>query len=289
MSSEAHSEPFLTAASARWRRSRARQRLRVFRRAALSSFSSSLTRRIVFLNLGGLLVLVVAFLLLNQFRADIIAARTQSLKTQAGIIAAAIAASATVDTDTITVDPEKLLQLAPNENAERQNDDEDSIEFSINPERVGPVLHRLVTPTRTRARIYDLDGLLLLDSSTLSVRGPALRAEASAETDLPWWRKAWSDLRQSFTPAKKRRAAEEWATNGKSMPEVAAAFDGRDRIGGAASTPRTRRSSRSRRRSNAQAARSAARCFSPPRAATSIRSSRRSAGRCCASSWCWRR
>ncbi len=226
MSSEAHSEPFLTAASARWRRSRARQRLRAFRRAALSSFSSSLTRRIVFLNLGGLLVLVVAFLLLNQFRADIIAARTQSLKTQAGIISAAIAASATVETDTITVDPEKLLQLAPNENAEPQKDDEDSIEFSINPERVGPVLHRLVTPTRTRARIYDLDGLLLLDSSTLSVRGPALRSEANAETP-PWWQRAWSDLRQSFTPAKKRRAAEEWATNGKSMPEVAAAFAGR--------------------------------------------------------------
>jgi two-component system sensor histidine kinase ChvG len=226
MSSEAHSEPFLTAASARWRRSRARQRLRVFRRAALSSFSSSLTRRIVFLNLGGLLVLVVAFLLLNQFRADIIAARTQSLKTQAGIIAAAIAASATVDTDTITVDPEKLLQLAPNENAEPQKDDESSIEFSINPERVGPLLHRLVTPTRTRARIYDLDGLPLLDSSTLSVRGSALRAAASADSP-PWWQKAWSDLRQSFTPAKKRRAAEEWATNGKSMPEVAAALAGR--------------------------------------------------------------
>jgi two-component system sensor histidine kinase ChvG len=119
-----------------------------------------------------------------------------------------------------------LLQLAPNENAEPQKDDEDSIEFSINPERVGPVLHRLVTPTRTRARIYDLDGLLLLDSSTLSVRGPALRSEANVETP-PWWQRVWSDLRQSLTPAKKRRAAEEWATNGKSMPEVAAAFAGR--------------------------------------------------------------
>ncbi len=225
MSSEAHSEPFLTAASARWRRSRARQRLRVFWRAALSSFSSSLTRRIVFLNLGGLLVLVVAFLLLNQFRADIIAARTQSLKTQAGIISAAIAASATVETDTITVDPEKLLQIAPNENAERQKDDEDAIEFSINPERVGPVLHRLVTPTRTRARIYDRDGLLLLDSSPLSVRGSAPRAAASVENP-PWWRQIWSDLRRSFTPAKKRRAAEEWATDGKSMPEVAGALAG---------------------------------------------------------------
>lgn len=226
MSSEAHSEPFLSAVSARWRRSRARQRLRAFRRAAVSSFSSSLTRRIVFLNLGGLLVLVVAFLLLNQFRADIIAARTQSLKTQAGIISAAIAASATVETDTITVDPEKLLQLAPSENAERQKDNEDSIEFSINPERVGPVLHRLVTPTHTRARIYDLDGLLLLDSSTLSLRGPSVRSEANVKV-LPWWKEAWLELRRSMTPTKKRRAIDEWATNGKSMPEVAAALAGR--------------------------------------------------------------
>ncbi len=227
MSSEAHSEPFLTAASARWRRSRARQKLRFFRRALSSSFSSSLTRRIVFLNLGGLLVLVVAFLLLNQFRADIIAARTQSLKTQAGIISAAIAASATVETDTITVDPEKLLQLAPAENADKQQkDDEDSIEFSINPERVGPLLHRLVTPTHTRARIYDLDGLLLLDSSTLSIRGPMVRGGEAGAADVPWWKRLWLDVSREFTPAKKRRAIEEWATNGKSMPEVAAALAG---------------------------------------------------------------
>jgi two-component system, OmpR family, sensor histidine kinase ChvG len=226
MSSETRSELFFSTASARWRRSRVRQRLRIFRRAALSGFSSSLTRRIVFLNLGGLLVLVVAFLLLNQFRADIIAARTQSLKTQAGIISAAIAASATVETDVITIDPENLLRIAPSENTERQKDNEDSIEFSINPERVGPMLHRLVTPTRTRARIYDLDGLLLLDSSMLSLRGPPLRSEASDDS-LPWWKKAWVDLRQSLTPAKKRHPVEEWATNGKSMPEVAAAFAGR--------------------------------------------------------------
>ena len=80
-------------------------------------FSSSLTRRIVVLNLGGLVVLAVGFLLLNQFRADIIAARMQSLTTQADIISAAIAASAAVDTDTITIDPEKLLQLAPGQSA----------------------------------------------------------------------------------------------------------------------------------------------------------------------------
>jgi len=130
MSTEAHSDPIFASASARWRKALARLRVRSLWRAFASVFSSSLTRRIVALNLGGLLVLVIAFLLLNQFRADIIDARTQSLKTQAGIIAAAIAASAAVETDTITIDPEKLLQLAPSENATPAPSEEDSIEFS---------------------------------------------------------------------------------------------------------------------------------------------------------------
>ena len=134
-------------------------------------FSSSLTRRIVVLNLGGLVVLMGGFLLLNQFRADIIEARMQSLTTQADIISAAIAASAGVETDTITIDPDKLLQLAPGQSSGPIPSDEDAIEFSINPERVGPVLHRLVTPTHTRARIFDRDGRLLLDSRALSARG----------------------------------------------------------------------------------------------------------------------
>ena len=93
MSTDANSIPFLASASARWRKSHVRLRARILWRAVVSPFSSSLTRRIVVLNLGGLGVLVVGFLLLNQFRADIIEARTQSLTTLAGIIAAAIAAS----------------------------------------------------------------------------------------------------------------------------------------------------------------------------------------------------
>ena len=79
--------------------SRARRWLRLRARAAwrflTARFSSSLTRRIVVLNLGGLVVLVVGFLLMDQFRADLIEARVQSLTIQADIIAAAISASAT--------------------------------------------------------------------------------------------------------------------------------------------------------------------------------------------------
>ncbi len=39
------------------------------------------------------------------------------------------------------------------------------------------MLHRLVTPTHTRARIYDRDGLLLLDSRSLSAHGAVVRSD----------------------------------------------------------------------------------------------------------------
>ena len=76
---------------------------------------SSLTRRIVSLNLAGLIALVASILYLSQFRAGLIDARAQSLLVQAEIIAGAIAASATVDTNTITIDPDRLLDLKPGE------------------------------------------------------------------------------------------------------------------------------------------------------------------------------
>ena len=229
MSSEAHSEPSWAYLSARWRKSRWRLRTRWLRRSIEARFSSSLTRRIVTLNLGGLIALVIGFLWLNQFRADIIAARTESLQTQAGIIAAAIAASAAVETDTITLDPDKLLQSAPGSNPALTPNDEDSIEFSINPERVGPVLHRLVTPTHTRAQIYDRDGLLLLDSQTLSARTAVARADSNsaANEDMSALQRLWAAVRNFFAHAKAQRGVGNWAANGKSIPEVADALAGK--------------------------------------------------------------
>ena len=128
---------------------------------------SSLTRRIIFLNVTGLLALVIGILYLSQFRAGLIDARVQSLLVQGEIIAGAIAASATADSDTITIDPERLLELAPGESYDPSEESLSGLDFPINPERVAPVLRRLVSPTNTRARIYDRDGGLILDSRNL--------------------------------------------------------------------------------------------------------------------------
>ncbi|HEY3640140.1 MAG TPA: sensor histidine kinase [Xanthobacteraceae bacterium] len=128
---------------------------------------SSLTRRIIFLNVTGLLALVIGILYLSQFRAGLIDARVQSLLVQGEIIAGAIAASATVDSDAITIDPERLLELAPGESYDPTEESLSGLDFPVNPERVAPVLRRLVSPTNTRARIYDRDGGLILDSRNL--------------------------------------------------------------------------------------------------------------------------
>jgi two-component system, OmpR family, sensor histidine kinase ChvG len=137
---------------------------------------SSLTRRIVSLNIAGLLALVASILYLSQFRAGLIDARAQSLLVQAEIIAGAIAASATVETNTITIDPDRLQDLKPGETYGAP-DEFSGLDFPINPERVAPVLRRLISPTKTRARIYDRDGVLILDSRSLYGRGDVLRFE----------------------------------------------------------------------------------------------------------------
>ena len=55
-------------------------RLKHFGRMIVQRASSSLTRRIVVLNLAGLVALLVGFLYLNQFREGLIEARVQSLR-----------------------------------------------------------------------------------------------------------------------------------------------------------------------------------------------------------------
>ncbi|MBA4269649.1 MAG: histidine kinase [Methylobacterium sp.] len=206
------------------------RRLAAFARRSLRAISSgaasSLTRRIVVLNLGGLVALLVGFLYLNQFRESLIESRVQSLLTQGEIIAGAIAASATVETDAITIDPDRLLQLQAGESAGIA---EDPLDFSINPEKVAPLLRRLVTPTKTRARIYDRDGLLTLDSRSLYSRGDVLRLDlprVSQPDEAPLMERTWNLFRNRLGRADVPAYDDFENANGRSYPEVARALNG---------------------------------------------------------------
>ncbi|KIP99414.1 histidine kinase [Agrobacterium tumefaciens] len=148
--------------------------LTIVRRIFGNAVFSSLTRRILFFNVAATVVLVGGILYLNQFREGLIDARVESLLTQGEVIAGAISASASVDTNSITINPEKLLELQAGQSITPVPNDED-LSFPINPERVAPVLRRLISPTRTRARLFDADANILLDSRHLYSRGQVLR------------------------------------------------------------------------------------------------------------------
>ncbi|MCB1461068.1 MAG: sensor histidine kinase [Nitratireductor sp.] len=138
-------------------------------------FFSSLTRRIIYLNLAALIILLSAILYLNQFREGLIDARVQSLLIQGRIIAGAIASSATVETDSIMIDPDKLLDLQAGDSVSPSFDSLETLESPIKPEKVAPLLRTLIQPTQTRARIYDRDGILVLDSRHLYGGGEVVR------------------------------------------------------------------------------------------------------------------
>lgn len=188
---------------------------------------SSLTRRIIVLNLVALVLLVSGILYLNQFRAGLTEARVQSLLIQGEIIAGAIATSATLDSDTISIDPERLLDLEAGQSLSPIDQVFDAHEFAINPERVAPILRRLVSPTRTRARVYDRDGTLVVDSRHLYSRGQILRfdlpppvAESPSLFQQGWqWINTW--LQRTDLPVYKELGG----ANGKGYPEVVRALD----------------------------------------------------------------
>lgn len=208
-------------------------RFRRLRWAFWARIGSSLTRRIVLLNLAGLIALLVGFLYLNQFREGLIEARVQSLLTQGEIIAGAIAASATIETDTIMLEPEKLLQLQIGESSSMNDDGLAPFEFSINPERIAPVLRRLVSPTRTRARIFDREGLIVLDSRTLYSRGdisrldlPPLNLGSHTKEQPTLIERGWSFFKRRLTTTHIPRFEELGLANWRRLSEVDQALNG---------------------------------------------------------------
>ncbi len=189
---------------------------------------SSLTRRILVLNLAGLAVLVSGILYLNQFREGLIDARVESLMTQGEIIAGAIAASATLDTNSLTIDPEKLLELQAGQSITPSSDSIDALEYPIDPEKIAPVLQRLISPTRTRARLFDRDANLMLDSRHLYAGGQILKYELPpiVEEDASYWEQitTWvsSLFRRNDLPIDKEIPG----GNGTMFPEVVTALSG---------------------------------------------------------------
>ena len=219
------------AGSAYWKSHLKRSWLRSAWQFFITQSFSSLTRRIVSLNVAGLLALAIGIIYLSPFRADLVDTRIQSLEVQGQLIAGAIAASETVDSDSMNLfGAGTLRSLMPGQSYGPSDDPLYGIDFPINPERVAPILRRLVSLTKTRARIYDPDGVLLVDSQDLYAPGEILRF------DLPPLNAAQPGL-IGRTVAKLRTWLgrgdlplyhELGPDGGKGYEEVAKALDGQD-------------------------------------------------------------
>jgi two-component system sensor histidine kinase ChvG len=185
-----------------------------------------LVSRIVLLNLLGLVILVSGILYFNQFRQGLIDARVQSLTTQAQIIAAAIAGSATADTGSIVINPDSLDETpdpyAPND------DQYDNLDFPINPETTGPVLRRLLANSTIRGRIIDPEGNLVVDSRFLYGGGDIIQSDLPPRNAVApnflirWWNAGYNWFFAYDYPLQKEYSLD----NGKDFPEVAAALNG---------------------------------------------------------------
>ncbi|MDP9138380.1 MAG: stimulus-sensing domain-containing protein, partial [Pseudomonadota bacterium] len=187
-----------------------------------------LTSRIVLLNIAGLIILVSGTLFFNQFRQGLIDAQVQSLLTQGQVMAAAVASTASIDTDSIVLDPDRLIEAQPDSGLTPDSDNLNNLDFPINPERAGRVLRSLVSTINIRGRIYDRDGLLVVDSTSFYSRGDITQAELpplrqrNDKVLRSLWRKFYGWVFHNNYPLQKDYGLD----NGRDFPEVTTALAG---------------------------------------------------------------
>lgn len=187
----------------------------------------SLVNRILAANLLGLFVLMIGVLYLNQNQTWLVQARVEAMKTQGKMIAAAIASNAQADTGQLTLDPDTLPESAISRVPFR-DDGFAALQLSIKPERVTRILRRLIEPAKVRARIYSRDGTLIVDSSTLLMRGQTTLKEPTdpLSNKPPPTKNFWTRLQAIIIDKELPVYREIGTANGRAYREV------RDALGG---------------------------------------------------------
>ncbi len=188
-------------------------------------FSRSLARRIFFSNAIGLVILLVGYLYLNQYKDWLVDAKLDSLTAQGEIIAQAVATNATGDQQRLAVDPEAQPDTPPPLD-EYRDDGFASLSFSLGPEKVAPILRRLIQPD-IRARVYDLEGRLIVDTDDFLSKGKladARRSDGSA--DKPRTKNLWTRMTETLFASELPVLRELDRANGNYYPPVRSAMSG---------------------------------------------------------------
>ena len=194
-------------------------------------FSASLLRRILISNLMGFFILVGGILYLGWFHTWLIDAKLDALKTQGKIIADAIAANAKVIRENIVIDPSAIPDASGNTQSRFTDDGLTSLELSIHPEEVTPILRKLIQPTNTRARIYARDGTLIVDTAQTLARWTAMRNEPTTANDseAPETQNVWTRLTRYLFKEPLPVYQEIGVGNGMAYKEVRAALEGEEK------------------------------------------------------------
>jgi two-component system sensor histidine kinase ChvG len=182
----------------------------------------TLLRRIIVSNMVGLVILLAGYAYLSQYKDALIAAKRDSLLAQAEIIAAAVAANAAVQSEGIVLDPDKLPDI---EGAliPFRDDAFAALELSISPEKVTPVLRRLMQDKPVRGRVYDREGKLLVD---INPREKPISKTAAADDERPKTKNLWTRLTEYFFSSDIPVYKEIGSANGLYYPSVRAAMTG---------------------------------------------------------------
>jgi len=189
--------------------------------------SGSLLRRILVASIAGLVVMIGGILYFSESNAWLIDAKRESLRTQGEIIAAAIAGDARVETGRLVIHTDSLP--IPGESVDASEDDAFAAhELSMRPERVAPILRRMIRQTTRRARVYSRDGTLLLDSAVLLKRGQITRGDpkpvpSGTRTKT---KNFWTRLKEWMIDEELPVYKEIGNANGTLYPEVRKALEG---------------------------------------------------------------
>lgn len=143
-------------------------------------FFKSLWRRIVFINLLGLIIFVAGVFYLSGFRASLLTVKVQSLEEQGKILAAVISASSTarshqdseLDLDTLLKQYPEDIEAKPQSPPQFAHIDD---KRTLDPQKIAPLLQKTVQLTNTRARVYEADGSHVLDSNGFIAPGQVIR------------------------------------------------------------------------------------------------------------------
>lgn len=187
--------------------------------------SQTLLRRILVSNLLGLIFLLSGVFYLSATHSWLLEAKRQSLQKQGQIIAGAIGENTRIETGFNSGDSDLMDPKVP-----FRDDAFSALEFSLSPERVTPILNRIIKPTDARARIYDRKLNLVVDTATLLQKGKGHVARPDPEAvdaGRPRTRNFWTKMTQWMIDGELPVYKEIGNANGAAYLEVQMALEGK--------------------------------------------------------------